>query len=60
MFQEDIDQRLVYYAGTTIVSCVPHGVKANAIYETLQEKINNMVPATMLKQHDDFIISCLL
>lgn len=38
----------------TIVSCVPHGVKANAIYETLKEKINNMVPATMLKQHDDF------
>ncbi len=38
----------------TIVSCVPHSVKANAIYGTLKEKINNMVPATMLKQHDDF------
>ncbi len=37
----------------TIVSCVPHKVKANAIYKTLSNKLTNEVPSTMLKQHDD-------
>lgn len=38
----------------TIVSVVPHKVKANAVYSTLTKEISNMVPATMLKQHSDF------
>jgi glucosamine-6-phosphate deaminase len=38
----------------TIISCVPHLVKADAIFKTFTGKTNNMVPATMLKQHNDF------
>jgi glucosamine-6-phosphate deaminase len=38
----------------TIVSCVPHLVKADAVYKTCINKLTNMVPATMLKQHKDF------
>jgi glucosamine-6-phosphate deaminase len=38
----------------TIASCVPHLVKAEAIYKTLRSPLSNMVPATMLKQHPDF------
>ncbi len=37
-----------------IVSCVPHRVKAEAVYKTLTSPLSNLVPATMLKQHDDF------
>ena len=37
----------------TIVSCVPHKVKANAIFKTLSNKLTNEVPSTMLKQHPD-------
>ncbi len=40
-----------------IVSCVPHKVKAEAIKNTLQAKeTTNMVPATLLKEHKDFIL----
>ena len=38
----------------TIVSCVPHLVKADAVYKTFTNKLTNMVPATMLKEHKDF------
>ena len=38
----------------TIVSCVPHLVKADAVLKTFKNKTYNMVPATMLKQHKDF------
>jgi glucosamine-6-phosphate deaminase len=38
----------------TIVSCVPHLVKADAVFKTFTNKTNNMVPATILKQHGDF------
>lgn len=38
----------------TIASCVPHKVKADAVSKTLTGRLNNMVPATMLKQHADF------
>ncbi|MBQ7508792.1 MAG: 6-phosphogluconolactonase [Spirochaetales bacterium] len=34
-----------------IVSVVPHKVKAKAIYDTITQKVNNMVPATLLKTH---------
>ena len=38
----------------TIISCVPHKVKANAIFRTFTSALDNMVPATILKQHNDF------
>lgn len=38
----------------TIVSCVPHLVKADAIFNTFTNKTTNMVPATMLKLHSDY------
>lgn len=37
-----------------IISCVPYKVKAEAIYKTLTESINNNVPATILKSHPDW------
>ena len=40
-----------------IVSCVPHAVKAEAVKNTLlAEEVTNMVPATLLKTHADFIL----
>ena len=40
-----------------IVSCVPHTVKAEAIKNTMQaEEVTNMVPATLLKTHPDWIL----
>ena len=38
----------------TIISCVPHKVKAVAVRNTLTNNLTNIVPATMLKQHPDF------
>jgi glucosamine-6-phosphate deaminase len=38
----------------TIISVVPHKVKADAVYKTLTSKLTNMVPATMLKKHPDW------
>ncbi len=38
----------------TIVTAVPHKVKAEAIYNTFTSRLSTMVPATMLKQHADF------
>jgi glucosamine-6-phosphate deaminase len=38
----------------TIISCVPHKVKAISVRNTLYNKTTNMVPATILKQHPDF------
>lgn len=40
----------------TIISCVPYAVKAEAVYKTLTSPLTNMVPATMLKQHDHFTL----
>ncbi|MBQ3151415.1 MAG: glucosamine-6-phosphate deaminase [Clostridia bacterium] len=37
-----------------IITCVPHEVKAKAIYATLNNEISNMVPATMLRTHPDW------
>ena len=40
-----------------IVSCVPYAVKAEAIEKTISAKeTTNMVPATLLKTHPDFIL----
>ena len=38
----------------TIISVVPHLVKANAIKSTLINKLTNTVPATILKLHPDW------
>lgn len=38
----------------TIISVVPHQVKADAVYKTLTSKLTNKVPATMLKKHPDW------
>ena len=39
---------------THIISVVPNAVKAEAIFNTLNEPVSNMVPATMLKTHPDW------
>ena len=40
-----------------IVSCVPYAVKADAVKKTLTAKeVTNLVPATLLKTHPDFIL----
>lgn len=38
----------------TIISCVPHKVKAISVRYTLINRLTNIVPATILKQHPDF------
>ena len=40
----------------TIISCVPYAVKADAVYKTLIGPLTNVVPATMLKQHEQFTL----
>lgn len=40
----------------TIISVVPHLVKANAVKSTLISKLTNSVPATMLKLHPDWYL----
>lgn len=36
-----------------IISAVPYKVKAQAIYDTINSEISNMIPATILKTHAD-------
>jgi glucosamine-6-phosphate deaminase len=38
----------------TIISCVPHKVKAISVRNTLINKLTNIVPATLLKQHHNY------
>jgi len=38
----------------TIISAVPHAVKAEAVYKTLTSKVSPEIPASILKRHDDF------
>jgi glucosamine-6-phosphate deaminase len=38
----------------TIISCVPHKVKALSVRNTLMNKTTNLIPATLLKEHPDF------
>ena len=38
----------------TIISCVPHKVKALSIRNTLMNKTTNLIPATLLKEHPDY------
>ena len=37
-----------------IVTAAPHSVKAEAIYNTITSKVDNKVPATILKTHPDW------
>lgn len=39
-----------------IVSCVPYKAKANAVKNTLEKELTNMVPATMLKRHKNIML----
>ena len=39
-----------------IVSVVPHKVKAKAVYDTITQRVNNMVPATLLKTHPEWYL----
>jgi len=39
---------------STIISVVPHLVKADAVKNTLSRRLTNTVPATMLKKHPDW------
>ena len=39
-----------------IVSVVPHKVKAKAVYDTITQSVNNMVPATLLKTHPEWYL----
>ena len=40
-----------------IVSCVPYAVKADAVEKTIHAtETTNIVPATLLKEHSDFIL----
>ena len=39
-----------------IVSVVPHKVKAKAVYDTITQPVNNMVPATLLKTHPQWYL----
>ena len=38
----------------SIISVVPHTVKADAVKKTLTQKLTNTIPATMLKKHADW------
>jgi glucosamine-6-phosphate deaminase len=38
----------------TIISCVPHQVKAEAIRKTMEEGVTNLVPSSILKTHGDW------
>lgn len=40
----------------TIISSVPHAVKANAIRLMMENDTTNMIPATLLKEHPDYYL----
>jgi glucosamine-6-phosphate deaminase len=37
-----------------IVSVVPHAVKAQAVFDTITKPVTDMVPATLMKEHNDW------
>mgnify|MGYP001580082007 CR=1 FL=1 len=41
-----------------IISCVPFAVKANAIKDTVNNPVTNLIPATKLKEHKNMML-CL-
>lgn len=40
----------------SIISVVPHAVKANAVKLTLENEVTNTIPATIMKGHDNFTL----
>jgi glucosamine-6-phosphate deaminase len=40
----------------TIISCVPHAVKANAVRRAVESPVSNQVPASILKTHPDITL----
>lgn len=42
----------------SIISVVPYKVKAEAVYLTVTGELSPMVPATLLKEHEDFTLYC--
>ena len=42
----------------SIISVVPYKVKAEAVYKTITCELTNEVPATLLKEHNDFTLYC--
>ena len=42
----------------TIISVVPYAVKAQAIHDTLTMEETNLVPATLMKRHEDVTVYC--
>ena len=41
----------------SIVSVVPHKVKAKAVHDTLESpEVTNLVPATKMREHDDWYL----
>jgi len=43
-------------ASKVIISSVPHAVKADAVYNTVNQEVNVMTPATALKNHPDWTL----
>jgi len=41
----------------TIISPVPHAVKAEAVYNTVNGDVSNLIPATILKTHPDWTLA---
>lgn len=41
-----------------IISLVPYAVKAQAVYDTVTKELNPNIPATLLKQHNEFYLYC--
>jgi len=39
-----------------IISCVPYKVKAKAVRDSLEREVTNLIPATILKLHDDWTL----
>jgi len=39
-----------------IVSCVPYAVKARAVADTLNNDVTNIIPATILKNHKNYVL----
>jgi len=40
----------------TIISVMPYAVKAEAIFQTVRQDVNNMLPATKFKEHGDVTV----
>ncbi len=59
---EDVPTEAISMLPREIMSCLkiitvaPHAVKAEAIYNTITQKVSNMIPATLLKTHPEWYL----